>query len=90
MPWAVSSTRDARGFRPRSDVRAGAKTHHGYMSTATFTSIQGGPGGATSLSDSRPRYGLGGVLRAAKVFAAAAVSVVVLGEYAEDAGVVRR
>ncbi|MCX5012546.1 hypothetical protein OG765_16280 [Streptomyces sp. NBC_00555] len=70
------------------------------MSTATFTPIQGGRpggtsrtksgGGATAISDSRPRYGLGGVLRAAKVFAAAAVSVVVLGEYAEDAGVVRR
>ncbi|APU40847.1 hypothetical protein ACFCYM_11110 [Streptomyces sp. NPDC056254] len=61
------------------------------MSTATFTPIQGGrPSGATALSDSTPRHRLGSMLRAAKVFAAAAVSVVVLGEYAEDAGVIRR
>ncbi|MFD9410523.1 hypothetical protein ACFWBN_26390 [Streptomyces sp. NPDC059989] len=70
------------------------------MSTATFTPLQGGRpggtsrpkagGGATATSDSRPRHGLGSVLRAAKVFAATAVSVVVLGEYAEDAGVIRR
>ncbi|MFJ7206843.1 hypothetical protein ACIQWR_25345 [Streptomyces sp. NPDC098789] len=32
----------------------------------------------------------GGLLRAAKIFAGTAVSVVLLGEYAEDAGVVRR
>lgn len=61
------------------------------MSTATFTPVQGRrPRGATAISDSRPRYSGGGVLRAAKVFAATAVSVVVLGEYAEDAGVIRR
>ncbi|MGW5849271.1 hypothetical protein ACWFQ8_15185 [Streptomyces sp. NPDC055254] len=61
------------------------------MSTATFTSIQGGrPSGATTLSDLHPRPGLGGMLRAARVFAAAAVSVIVLGDYAEEAGVVRR
>ncbi|AWZ09319.1 MULTISPECIES: hypothetical protein [unclassified Streptomyces] len=61
------------------------------MSTATFNPVQAGrPSGATALSDSRPRHGVGSVLRAAKVFAAAAVSVVVLGEYAEDAGVIRR
>ncbi|OKK16904.1 hypothetical protein AMK16_24785 [Streptomyces sp. CB00455] len=61
------------------------------MSTATLTPIQGGrPSGATATSDSRHRHMLGSVLRAAKVFASAAVSVVVLGEYAEDAGVTRR
>nr|WSX51213.1 hypothetical protein OG409_21120 [Streptomyces sp. NBC_00974] len=71
------------------------------MSTATFTPIQGTrPGGssrpkaagatATATSDSRARHRVGGVLRAARVFAATAVSVVVLGEYAEDAGVIRR
>ncbi|MFD3698568.1 hypothetical protein ACFWUZ_20855 [Streptomyces sp. NPDC058646] len=61
------------------------------MSTAPFTPIQGGrPRGATALSESSAHSGFGGVLRAAKVFAAAAVSVVVLGEYAEDAGVIRR
>ncbi|WP_327283993.1 MULTISPECIES: hypothetical protein [unclassified Streptomyces] len=61
------------------------------MSTATFTPIQGGrPSGATATSDSRPRHLVGNALRAAKVFVAAAVSVVVLGEYGEDAGVIRR
>ncbi|WP_411101549.1 hypothetical protein [Streptomyces sp. cmx-4-9] len=61
------------------------------MSTATLAPARGRrPSGATALSDSRPRTGLGGVLRAAKVFAAATVSVVLLGEYAEDAGVARR
>ncbi|MGZ9931645.1 hypothetical protein ACXNSR_17325 [Streptomyces sp. NC-S4] len=58
------------------------------MSPATFSSIQGGrPSGADS--DSLPRTGLGGMLRAVKIFAATAVSVVVLGEYTEDAGVIR-
>ncbi|MFD7558224.1 MULTISPECIES: hypothetical protein [unclassified Streptomyces] len=62
------------------------------MSTATFTPIQGGrPSGATATSTgSHPRHFVGNALRAAKVFAAAAVSVVVLGEYGEDAGVLRR
>ncbi|WP_030718988.1 hypothetical protein [Streptomyces sp. NRRL F-2580] len=61
------------------------------MSTATFTPVQGGrPRGATSLSDARPTHPLGRALHAARIFAAAAVSVVVLGEYAEDAGVIRR
>ncbi|MEU7602461.1 hypothetical protein [Streptomyces sp. NPDC041003] len=61
------------------------------MSTATFTPVQGSrPRGATALSDARPRRPLGRALQAAKIFAAAAVSVVVLGEYAEDAGVIRR
>ncbi|MCX5198685.1 hypothetical protein OOK31_33175 [Streptomyces sp. NBC_00249] len=61
------------------------------MSTATFTPIQGGrPRGATATSDTRSRHRFGDVVRAAKVFAATAVSVVVLGEYAEDAGVIRR
>lgn len=63
------------------------------MSTATYTPVQGRrPRGATATSDSRPRHSVGSVLRAAKVFAATAVSVVVLGEYAEnteDAGVIR-
>ncbi|GAA2644251.1 MULTISPECIES: hypothetical protein [Streptomyces] len=58
------------------------------MSPATFTSIQGSrPSGADS--DSLPRNGFGGMLRAVKIFAATAVSVVVLGEYSEDAGVIR-
>ncbi|MCJ1680612.1 hypothetical protein MTF65_25340 [Streptomyces sp. APSN-46.1] len=62
------------------------------MSTATLNPIRGGrPAGATATSsDYRPRHRVGDLLRAAKVFAGAALSVVVLGEYAEDAGVIRR
>ncbi|MFE2344902.1 hypothetical protein ACFXCR_36100, partial [Streptomyces sp. NPDC059431] len=47
------------------------------MSTATFTPIQGRrPRGATATTVTRQRHGVGDVFRAAKVFAAAAVSVV--------------
>ncbi|MEU2392485.1 hypothetical protein [Streptomyces sp. NPDC007369] len=61
------------------------------MSTATFTPVHGGrPSGATATSDNRHRHIVGSVLHAAKVFAAAAVSVIVFGEYGEDAGVIRR
>ncbi|NXY98275.1 hypothetical protein HYE82_28675 [Streptomyces sp. BR123] len=61
------------------------------MSTATFSPVHGGrPSGATATSDSRHRHVVGNVLRAVKVFAAAAVSVFVLGEYGEDTGVIRR
>lgn len=75
----------------QTDVRDRRKTHHGSMSTATFTPIQGGrPSGATATASQHSRHRVGGVLRAVKVFAAAAMSVAVLGEYSEDAGVVRR
>lgn len=85
-------TRRTCGFHPQGDVPGGAEADHGYMTTATFTPIPGGRSGrgATALSDHRPRHRVGSLLRAAKVFAATAVSVVVLGEYAEDAGVIRR
>lgn len=87
----MSMRRRAPRFSPQGDVARRAKTHHRYMSTATFTPIQGRRArGATATSVTRPRHSVGGVFHAAKVFAAAAVSVVVLGEYAEDAGVIRR
>ncbi|MDJ0384613.1 hypothetical protein [Streptomyces sp. G-G2] len=73
------------------------------MSTATFTPIQGRRArGATATTpvvrthDEQPAADAlaarrkGGLLRAAKIFAGTAVSVVLLGEYAEDAGVIRR
>ncbi|MEU8438305.1 hypothetical protein AB0F18_36515 [Streptomyces sp. NPDC029216] len=61
------------------------------MSTATFTPIQGGrPSGATATTSHPSRHRVGDALRAVKVFAAAAVSVAVLGEYSADAGVIRR
>lgn len=80
----------ALGFRPGGDVISAVESHHGYMSTATFTPIRGGrPSGATATSDSPPRHPVGNLLHAAKVFAATAVSVVVLGEYSEKKGVIR-
>ncbi|UNO40426.1 hypothetical protein [Streptomyces sp. MST-110588] len=66
------------------------------MSTATFTpgpahtsahTPQGttatGPGTAARDTDEN-RHVIGNVLRAVKVFAAAAIGVVLLGEYAEE------
>ncbi|MEU9284081.1 hypothetical protein AB0D57_04985 [Streptomyces sp. NPDC048275] len=65
------------------------------MSAATFTPgpAHSGPvaaHGATGLSSTHHRHRLGDALRAVKVFAGAALDVVVLGEYGEEAGVRRR
>ncbi|WP_330331789.1 hypothetical protein OHS33_20110 [Streptomyces sp. NBC_00536] len=57
------------------------------MSTATFTPSQGRR--HTRGATTKPVH-KNGLLRAAKIFAGTAVSVVLLGEYAEDAGVIRR
>ncbi|MFE5840699.1 hypothetical protein ACFQ7N_03535 [Streptomyces niveus] len=69
------------------------------MSTATFTRIQSGHvgpphSGATALGSAphagpHPPHRLGDALRAVKVFVAAAFSVAVLGEYGEEAGIIR-
>ncbi|MFH8467468.1 hypothetical protein [Streptomyces sp. NPDC017991] len=62
------------------------------MSTATFTQAPARPRpptGATALEGSH-RHRLGDALRAVKVFAGAALGVVILGEYGEEAGVRRR
>ena len=61
------------------------------MSAATFTPAHvspGPPSGATALQGSH-RHRLGDALRAVKVFAGAALGVVLLGEYEEEAGVRR-
>ncbi|MFC7306373.1 hypothetical protein ACFQVC_19375 [Streptomyces monticola] len=63
------------------------------MSSATFTPAPVRPHparGATAATGTRHSHRVGDALRAAKVFAGAALSVVVLGEYAEEAGVKRR
>ncbi|MCQ6553909.1 hypothetical protein NPS70_11980 [Streptomyces sp. C10-9-1] len=66
------------------------------MSTATFTpGNPAGPGaprrGATAIGTApHPRHRLGDAVRAARVFAETFFSVVVLGEYGEEAGVRRR
>jgi hypothetical protein len=65
-------------------------SHHGGMSTATFTPAPGRPSGATSVSGLHGAHHLGNALRAIRVFAGAAFSVAILGEYGEEAGVRRK
>ena len=65
------------------------------MSAATFfpASASGRPGppsGATGLDDHHRPHRLAEALRAIKVFAGAAFGIIVLGEYAEEAGINRR
>ncbi|WP_438292494.1 hypothetical protein [Streptomyces sp. HUAS TT7] len=65
------------------------------MSAATFTpapsACPGTPKGATASGAAPHRtHMIGNAVRAAKVLAGAAFSVVVMGEYAEEAGVHRR
>jgi hypothetical protein len=63
------------------------------MSAATFTPGPVHPSpqsGATAVSASLHRHRLGDALRAIKVFGRAALGVVLLGEYGEEAGVRRR
>ncbi|WP_338672012.1 hypothetical protein V1460_03320 [Streptomyces sp. SCSIO 30461] len=61
------------------------------MSTATFHTAAGPGRGATATgAASRHSHLLGDALRAVKVFAEAAVGIVILGEYGEEAGVARR
>ncbi|MEU9102273.1 hypothetical protein [Streptomyces sp. NPDC048361] len=69
------------------------------MSTTTFTPAPapsggpggGGPRGATASGAAHHRtHKIGNAVRAAKVLAGAAFSVVVMGEFAEEAGVHRR
>lgn len=61
------------------------------MSAATFTPGPAHPGpavrGATAFSAAHHRHLLGDALRAVRVFAGAALDVVILGEYGEEAGV---
>ncbi|WP_203615840.1 hypothetical protein [Streptomyces sp. SID13726] len=60
------------------------------MSAATFTPAPGRPSGATPLSGLNHRHRVGQAFRAVRVFAGAALDVVILGEYGEEAGVRRR
>jgi hypothetical protein len=81
-------------FHPWTDAIRGRTFHHGYMSAATFIPASGAgrpgpPSGATGLDDRHPRHRLADALRAVKVFAGAAFGVIVLGEYAEEAGIHR-
>ncbi|MEU0247078.1 hypothetical protein ABZ192_22660 [Streptomyces sp. NPDC006235] len=62
------------------------------MSAATISPAPapGRPPGATAVAGSHHRHLLGDALRAVKVFAGAAFDVVILGQYGEEVGVVRR
>ncbi|MEW2066277.1 hypothetical protein [Streptomyces sp. NPDC007346] len=61
------------------------------MSTATLNPRRTGPAhGATAATGHHRPHRAGDAVRAVKVFVAAAFSVIVLGEYAEGAGVVDR
>lgn len=59
------------------------------MSAATIHPTPARPSGATPVTGSH-HHRLGDALRAIKVFAGAAFSVVVLGEYGEEAGILRK
>ncbi|UGY92092.1 hypothetical protein [Streptomyces gobiensis] len=65
------------------------------MSAASITPAAGGQGrgrGATAIgpAHAHPRHLLGNALRAIRVFAGAAFSVVILGQTDEDRGVFHR
>ncbi|GHC76575.1 hypothetical protein RFN57_21150 [Streptomyces violaceochromogenes] len=63
------------------------------MSAATIqpAPVPGRPPGATAVTGSRHHHHrLGDALRAVKVFAGAAFDVIILGQYGEEVGVVRR
>ncbi|SBT92007.1 hypothetical protein GA0115233_103846 [Streptomyces sp. DI166] len=66
-------------------------SNHGDMSAATINPVHGRhpATGATPVLGSH-HHRLGDALRAVKVFARAALDVIVLGEYAEQAGVRRK
>ncbi|MFC3573103.1 hypothetical protein ACFOZ0_07385 [Streptomyces yaanensis] len=58
------------------------------MSAATFTPAgHGPPSGATALDGDHHHHRLGDALRALRVFVGAAIDVILLGEYGEEAGV---
>jgi hypothetical protein len=61
------------------------------MSAATISPAPapGRPPGATAVTGSQ-RHRLGDALRAVRVFAGAAFDVIILGQYGEEVGVVRR
>ncbi|MFE9610327.1 hypothetical protein [Streptomyces sp. NPDC006012] len=60
------------------------------MSAATIHPASAVPAGATAVAGGDHHHLLGSALRAIKVFAEAAIGVVILGEYGEEAGVRRK
>jgi hypothetical protein len=71
----------------------GPGSDHGCMSAAAFNpasvaSVASARSGATPVRGGH-RHPVGDALRAVKVFAGAALSVILLGEYGEEAGIRR-
>lgn len=60
------------------------------MSTVYLNPRRTGPAHGATAATGHPRHRLGDAVRAVTVFARTAFGVVVLGEYAEEAGIVRR
>ncbi|MER7758788.1 hypothetical protein [Streptomyces sp. NPDC097619] len=67
---------------PSHDTHDSRPAAHGAGTPRSATRSRAAAGG-------RDRHRLGGALRAAKVFTAAAFSVAILGEYGEEAGIRR-
>lgn len=78
-------------FHPWADESGMSGSHHGDMSAATFHPAHAGPPRGSSAATGAPHpHRLADTLRAVKVYAEALFRVVLLGEYAEEAGVRRR
>ena len=60
------------------------------MSAATISPAPVRPPTGATAVDGPHRHPLGNALRAVKVFAEAAIGVVILGEYGEEAGIRRK
>lgn len=60
------------------------------MSTVYLNPRRTGPAHGATAATGHTRHRLGDAVRAVTVFARTAFGVVVLGEYAEEAGIVRR
>ena len=65
----------------------GPRFHHGDMSAAAISPTPVRPPSGATAVDGPHHHLIGNALRAVKVFLAAAFSVVILGEYGEEAGI---
>ncbi|WP_037890742.1 hypothetical protein [Streptomyces sp. NRRL S-87] len=96
IPTDIESTHDdhsgtgaqhARTARTRTHQ---GRTHHSRTYPRTHGRTHGRTHTTRAASEAEALTRSGGFLHAARVFATTAVSVVLLGEYSEDAGVIRR
>ncbi len=66
------------------------ESHHGDMSAASISPAPARPPAGATATDGPHHHPIGNALRALKVFAEAAISVVIFGEYGEEAGIRRK